>query len=126
MNWYKNLPDVDRENLFAWMRGTDERAMADEARSRALEAPYGTIAVGAGAFDPWLKGETAQEYLRELRRGSNPSGALTAALAYARECVAKHNAKRPRDANWARWEGTADAGLEGLHRSLLTVLESTS
>lgn len=124
--WYSSLYDSTRELLWGWMRATDAQAIAQERASRQLAAPYGAIAVGPGAFDPFVKAATAQEYLSALRRGSNPVQALEAAKAHGRLCVAKHNSQRPNDIHWQRWEGTADAGLEHLHRSLLATLQGVS
>lgn len=121
--WHETLDEHTRSRLYAWMRRTGERIMASERASRALQPECGTmLAVGAAAFDPWLDAEVAEEYLRCLRRGLDPAGALAGAKAHARLCVARHNAQRKRDACWQRWEGTADAKLDHLHRTLLADL----
>lgn len=120
MLYYETLNERKREALFAWMRMTDTIAREYETKARSLEAPYGTVPVGAGAFDAWIRGSTAQEYLSVLRRGGTPDDAWKAAKQYAHLCVGKHNAKRPKDVNWQRWEGTAGAFIDDLHRSLIS------
>jgi hypothetical protein len=48
---------------------------------------------------------------RAVLDGKNADEALNIALTDAREMVRNHNRRRPKDVNWQRWEGTADAIL---------------
>lgn len=121
--WFETLANHEQEKLFAWMRKIGDCAMREEQRARELSPPPGCIAVGAGAFDHFVRGASMHAFLAALRQGKNPVGALETAKDYARVCVEKHNAKRLLDVNWQRWEGTADAMLEELHRSLQRGLE---
>lgn len=124
-SWYLSLTSAQREALFEWMRRTADRALKDAEHARSLEAPLGEIAVGAGAFDPFLRAEGAQEYLSALRRGRDPDEALEEAKQWGSSAVAVHNAKRPKDATWQRWEGSGSDALEGLRRSLLRAIEES-
>ncbi len=117
--WHETLSPEARETLFTWMRAAGRKARGLQLRSRELEAPQGQLAVGAGAFDPFLQAAMAQEYLSALRRGADSAGALASASAYGALCVRKHNAKRPKDAQWQRSACSGTSALEILHRSLL-------
>lgn len=128
--WLATLADPVREAVFAWMRETGNTSLRDTREGQWLyggqnahgQGPVDTIPVGADHFDSFIKGETAEEYLRVLRRGGDPRAALVGAKAHARLCVAKHNAQRSRDVHWQRWEGTADSSLDHLHRMLIAAL----
>jgi len=124
--YYKALNKESREKLFSWMRKTHIIAQAYDKQARSLEAPQGYIAVGAGAFDQFIRAATSQEYLSVLRRGGTPDEAWKSSKKLACLCVEKHNAKRPKDVNWQRWEGTADAFIDDLHRSLISNMTDES
>ena len=118
--WMGQLSKEKQEKLFVWMRAQWDKAAAHERRAQSLSPRGGAIAVGAAHWDAWIQGEAIHEFLRRLREGDTPKQALKNAKEWAHGAVAAHNAKRPKDVNWKRWEGTADGGLETLHRSLNT------
>lgn len=82
------------------------------AAARRLIAPHGTIAVGGADFDEFVRGEALATLLGALSDGYYPSLAAVAAKMFARDAVRLHNAKRPRDVNWQRYDGTADLLIE--------------
>lgn len=53
-----------------------------------------------------------------IRDGVTPSEAVKRAKEEARRWIKKHNARRPRDINWQRWEGSADEHIDGVHRAV--------
>ncbi len=115
MKYFESLNEEDRETLFSHMRHIDQGAQRLEAEHRRLSPRYGQIAVGAGAFDPWLKSAVMQEYLSSLRKGQTPIQAKVKAIEYGRLCVQKHNEKR-KDINWQRWIDSGTALAEQLYR----------
>jgi hypothetical protein len=112
--YFETLTDADRETLFGFMRTIDAEAQRQEAEHRRLSPGHGQVAVGAAAFDPWIKAYATQEYLRALRNGEEPDDARDSAQVEARYAVDRHNEKRPKDINWQRWNGTADSVVDRL------------
>ena len=110
-NWLESLPAQHKESVFTAMREIDAKAMQHDTNERALRAPQGSIPVGSAGFDEFIRAEGPNEFLRGLRKGLTPEQAETAAKAYAREAVAKHNAKRP-DYTWQRADMTGDHAIE--------------
>ncbi len=107
-NWLDSLDSNKREAVFAAMRDIDNRIQAAYSSERKLQPSFGSVAVGAGQFDELIRQVGPEEFLRQLRKGATIEEATEAALKASREAVAKHNAKRPKDINWARHEGTGD------------------
>ena len=122
--WHKSIDEITREKLFAWMREKDREYQAALERSYALQAPHGMLAVGSAAFDPFLMSEAIRLFLAALNKGADPAEAAEQAKSGAREAIRLHNANRPKDLNWQRWEGAADGRIESLHYSLKVALKA--
>lgn len=118
--WYETLSTKSRGFLFTWMQEADNKAKHCLSKARKLEPPSGHIAIGAAAFDEFIKGEVIEEYLRSLRSGKTPERALESTLLHSRFCIRLHNSRRPKDINWQRPETIADFEINNLHRSLQT------
>ena len=122
MKYYETLSDAARDRLFAWMRQQDERAQHHDAAARRLSPGPGEIAVGPGAFDSQLRAVALRGFLMELRRGADPAAALETARKHCRDAICAHNAKRPRDLGWRRWEGAGEDLCLCAYRSLVGTL----
>jgi len=88
----------------AW---ADSKADAFEAQAQQLEGGRGT-AVGAAEINDRIKADALRSFSRKVQGGMDPAEAATMVKAEARGWVAKHNARRPKDVNWKRFEGIAD------------------
>jgi hypothetical protein len=121
--WYKTIDDTKREKIFAIMRQADETTERLYGEGRRLMAPSGSVSVGAGAFDPFIKAEAASNYLSGLRKGMAPAQAEAYALAETQKAVEIHNSRRPKDINWKRWEGTGSEVIANLHRRILQAIK---
>ncbi len=116
--WLDTLDEPTRETTFEAMRKLQGEVDKYHEDARKSEGPSGTIAVGSAAFDPFLRADSIATVLREVNRGKTPEEAGEIAKADARKAIEKHNAKRPKDINWARWEGSADATIDVAVRKL--------
>ena len=109
--WYEQLPEPQRESVFATMRAIRQRSDEFLQRERQLRPPTGSIAAGATGFDEFIRGEAIAVFLREIGRGKTPEAAEAATKAFTEDAVKTHNKKRPKDKNWARSPGTADSDI---------------
>ena len=116
--WYASMGDATKERIFAVMREIRRRADEAAERERQLRPPQGQVAVGAAGFDEFVRSESQNRFLSALNKGLSPAEAEAQAKAWAREAVEIHNRKRPKDINWARWEGTADSTIESIRREV--------
>jgi hypothetical protein len=93
------------------------RAESDQhlLRHEQLRPRYGEIAVGGGAFDEFLAGETIAVFLSAISRGATPAAAADAAKADARLMVEKWNQSRA-DYQVHRWVNTMDAKIDDVAR----------
>lgn len=121
--WYEQ---ESKESIFKAMRSIQDRVDAAGERERQLRAPQGSIAVGAAGFDEFIQSESQAEVLRAIRKGATPEQAEASAKQYTREAVSKHNAKRPKDVNWARDSGTADSYIERAVEELKKAAQKTA
>lgn len=108
----QSLPNDAKSQL---MRDWMNKATALADQSREMNSGRG-IAAGAGGFDIWIKSETIFHYLRNLRTGMGTTEAAEETKQWARGAIELHNKKRPKDINWARWEGHADSAIDSLER----------
>lgn len=125
-NWLNSLSNDHRELVFAEMRRIRERISSFEREAKRLQPPYGTIGVGAADFDPRVRADSLSTLLREIGRGKTPDEAMELAKQDARVAVSKHNAKRPNQIDWGRWEGTADSVIEHAWRNLRTAIQKAA
>lgn len=121
--WFDTLSHEKRDRLFAWMRSTEERALSWGKQALEHSPRSGEIAVGAAFFDYFLRSEGMEQFLSGLRRGYTPEQALERAKQWSEDAVNAHNAKRPKDVCWRRWEKSGQANLDSLHTSCLRALE---
>lgn len=110
-NWLLSLSVEQRYRALSEMRRIDTESEKLERESQGLAPCYGEIAVGAGAFDPFVRSYGLESFLSEIRRGRSPSEAKEQAQKAMREAVAKHNVKRPKDMHWQRHEDTGQDWL---------------
>jgi hypothetical protein len=96
--WYAAHGERIQDAIFAEMRRLDDYAQRTLGQRQRLEPPYGSIAVGAAALDPFLRGQSLAHFLDQIRRGRSPDDAGDSAKRWARGAVSTHNAKRPKDA----------------------------
>jgi hypothetical protein len=116
LSYHEGLSFGDREELFEFMRKLGSERCRYESEARKLCPRFGEIAVGSAHFDPFVRQAVIEEFLSQLRKGATPEEARDRTIEYGRKCVAVHNAKRPKDINWARWSDTATDFVERLHR----------
>ena len=121
--WYEQLPEQTKQALFAYMRGTRDRIENLNKQMRSLHAPQGQLEVGPAAFDPFLQGEAYATVLAGIGRGLSPDESGAVAKVWARAAIKSHNAKRPKDYNWARWEGAGDNYIDTLVADLNAVVK---
>jgi hypothetical protein len=107
--WYEG-----RSEAFLFMRSLEAECLRLEAKIRALHAPPGTIAVGAGQFDVVLSHTAILSFLSGLRRGMTPTEAGEKAKADTAYAVDKHNNQRPNDFAWQRWIGAGACEVDAL------------
>ena len=65
-NWLLSLSVEQRHRAFSEMRRIDTESDKLEQESRKLAPRYGEIAVGAGAFDPFVRSYGLQSFLDEI------------------------------------------------------------
>lgn len=118
IKWIDGLSESERQSVFAEMRDINKKIEAYYQEARNLTPRGGALGVGAADFDAMMKAEARADVLRAVNQGKTPQEAEAIAKQAAREYVAKHNAKRPKDFNWQRWEGTADSTIESTARQL--------
>ncbi len=116
--WLYKLAPEENDAVLASMRKLRSEADANLEESNKVAPKHGETAVGSAAFDPFLKSEATADFLRGLSRGQTPAEAAEYAKAEARKTIANHNAKRPKDVNWARWEGSADSHIDTITREV--------
>ena len=120
MKYYEMLSEETRQRLFAAMRKIDSRAQSYlEAGNRLGRRNGNTILVGAAHFDELIKGESLSAYLRQLRKGEQPTDAEIAAKAEARSIIASHNRQRAKDVCWQRADMAGDSSIEWAHRQII-------
>ena len=95
------------------MYGEAEAAMAEH---RKLQAPYGTMAAGAGAFGPFLRYEGLRAFTDAFNSKRDPIAAGRIATKAVRYAIKVHNSRRPRDVNWKRAPGHGDQAVQVLVR----------
>lgn len=69
------------------------------------------IAVGSEGISHRLREGAVYEFRDAIRAGKTPDEAEQIAQKWARAAAARHKAQRPKDYNWAVWEGTADRAI---------------
>jgi hypothetical protein len=82
-----------------------------EAQARKDEGGRG-IAVGAENANYRWGADAVREFRTRVRQGMDPEKAAEEVKALARTWIEKHNARRPKDINWKRWEGAADSFID--------------
>lgn len=113
-DWLASLADDARELAFALMREVGEEADRHMKAAQRADGDGVLLPVGAGHFDDLLAWCVRWGFLSALRRGCTPAESCAAAKLEARTCVARHNARRPREVTWQRWEGAGDTEAERL------------
>jgi hypothetical protein len=88
--------------------------------------PGNMIPVGAENIGYRWKADAITSMLRHVEQGKTPEEAAGLARAEAREWIAKHNARRPKDTSWQRWEGSADDAIDMVSRELKREREGTA
>ena len=119
--FWKSLPNLQREDLFALMRRLGDEAAVYFTRGR--ETPN-TIPVGAALFDETLGGAMRDELNAALRKAPTLEGAFEQAQAGLRVWVRKHNERRS-DINWQRWEESGQTELETLISEVRAAVRTT-
>lgn len=114
-NWLNALPQDKQEKVFGAMRHIGEVCYPAESNS----LPGDVLAVGGGGFDKALPCEVLSFFLRCLREGNSPVDAAEASKDYSRQLIQSHNAQRPNDLNWGRWQGAGDAKVDWALRIVL-------
>lgn len=119
-----------RENVFAAMRRLDEWCQYHRNQAQSLCPPYGTISLGSADFDHLLNAVVGEEYLRALRRGSNPSTALALATTAGTKAVRQWNNHGHGNRAFIigrfelqRWQGTGEAEARSVHELFLIWLK---
>jgi len=89
-----------------------------DAQARKDEGGSG-IAVGAANIEYRWKADALRDFRKRVNAGESPESAAEAVKKTARTWIEKHNARRPKDINWKRWEGSADAAIDSAVRTVL-------
>jgi hypothetical protein len=71
--------------------------------------PYEQIAVGGACADDIFRAEVGRMFLAALNKGVAPSEASADAFEKSKVLVREHNARRPKDFCWQRWEGSGES-----------------
>lgn len=98
-HWLNDLTETSRQAVYAQMRA--EGATMDRYYSSPSMGGRG-IAIGAQGFDDVMQAEVRRDFLAALRNGATPEEAAEIAKTAAHAYVTRHNAQRPKDANWQR------------------------
>lgn len=94
----------------------------NETQARKGEGGQG-LAVGAEYIGYRWNADAIRDFRNRLRKGENPQEASEAVKKTAREGIKQHNARRPKDVNWARWDGAVDSAIESALRIVLRAKE---
>ncbi len=87
--------------------------LADIYDQQAKKGEGGSgLAVGAEFINDRWKADSMRGMLRDVQSGMSIDEAEQKWKGEARKWIATHNARRPKDTNWARWDGAADSTLE--------------
>lgn len=93
--------------------------LADVYENQARKGEGGSgLAVGAEFINDRWKADAMRGMLRDVQGGMSIHEAESKWKEQARKWIAAHNARRPKDVNWARFEGAADSALETASRML--------
>lgn len=77
------------------------------------------IAVGAEGINYRWAADAGRVFLEQIEAGKTPQEAGEIAKQQARQWIAKHNSRRPKDRAWQRWEGAADSNIDTYVRMLV-------
>jgi hypothetical protein len=106
-----------------------EELRADSLRwsevARGYEGGKG-LAVGAEGIRYRWKSDIRLEIADYIeKQGLSVDEAVAKAKKTGRQWIAKHNAQRPKDINWKRWEGSIDSDIETVARKLRKSMAET-
>ena len=62
------------------------------------------------------KSDALASMAADIRKGTPPSEAAESAKKEAKLWIEKHNARRPKDINWKRWDGAVDSVIDNALR----------
>lgn len=99
------------------LKRVEEYADTFERSARKYEGGNG-LAVGSAGIDERMKADALRSIVRRVRKGEWIEGLESAVKAECRQWIERHNARRPKDVNWARWDGCCDSTIETAMRWL--------
>ncbi len=96
----------------------EELARVWDAQARKTEGGRG-LAVGSGNIEFRWRADAMRMVAQGVREGKTPQQAGKEAKVAARVWIAKHNARRPKDINWKRSDGSVDTNIDTAVRMFL-------
>jgi len=101
----------------------DRLASGYSEYARQFEGGTG-LAVGCEGIEYRWKADLIRMVVSKILEGGDLAEIEKEAKETALDWVAKHNARRPKDMNWQRWEGSAFSAIESVCRDVHQARES--
>lgn len=90
-----------------------------ERQAQSDEGGNGGLAVGCENINYRWKTDAMRAVMARIREGEDPIKATEAVKVEAHIWIKRHNARRPKDTGWRRWEGSADDSIDGVLQAVL-------
>lgn len=94
--------------------------LADEWERQAQkgEEVDGRLPIGCANIGCRWRTDAMRALMARIRKGEDPAEAAEIVKKEAHIWIKRHNARRPQDTGWRRWEGSADDAIDGVLRAV--------
>ena len=115
--WGPDLKNLRFLSMETRIKEVKRQIIDNESVAKKTDGGIG-LPVGSGNVEYRIRSLAVKELLNVFLDKNDLDLAVSKAKIHARELVARHNARRPKDMNWQRWEGTADHDISRAQRML--------